>query len=179
MASAMQGRQGIPLPAGEDLSGIKRWFLRPQGVPQPADEELSGIERWFFSQGVPQFVYGYSPVDNMPVLFSFLVIVVAFDLAIGSWVSINPWFLLIAPAAFVFVGLSLGLFVKAIIISPGSSLVDQLMKITKSKGKPSHLSFKDQLFLPRLPSNPVVNPLCRRLPCRLSVILTGRRHCLV
>jgi hypothetical protein len=161
MTSVMQGRQGIPLPAGEDLSGIKRWFLRREGVPQPADEELSGIERWFFSQGVPQFVYGYSPVDNMPVLFSFLVIVVAFDLAIGSWVSINPWFLLIAPAAFVFVGLSLGLFVKASIIGPGSYLVDQLMKVTKSKGKPSHLSFKDQILC--LASHPI----------RLLMLLAG------
>jgi hypothetical protein len=153
MASVMRGRQGIPLPAGEDLSGIKRWFLRRQGVLQPADEELSGIERWFFSQGVPQFVYSYSPVDNMPFLFFFLVIVVAFDLAIGSWVSVNRWFLLIAPAAFVFVGLSLGLFVKASIIDPVSCLVEELMKETEYKGKPSHLSFKDQILC--LASHPI------------------------
>ena len=66
----------------------------------PAGEDLSGIERWFLRQGVPQFVYGYLPVDSMPILFYLLLIVVASDLAIGPWVSRNRWFLLVAPAAF-------------------------------------------------------------------------------
>jgi hypothetical protein len=127
----------------------------------PDGEDLSGIERWFLRQGVPQFVYGYSPVDSMPILFYLLLIVVAFDLAIGPWVSRNRWFLILAPAAFVLIGLS-GLVVKASItsiIDRASDLVDELTKERRVKGKRSYMGFKDQVFY--LLSHPI--PLLKLL----------------
>jgi hypothetical protein len=89
----------------------------------------------------------------MPVLFYLLLIVVAFDLAIGSWVSVSPWSLLVAPAVFVLVGLALGLFVKATIIGPIRYLIGELAKERRVKGKRSYMSFKDQISC--LASHPI------------------------
>jgi hypothetical protein len=117
----------------------------------PAGEDLTNIERWFLRQGVPQFVYGYWPGrDSMPILFFLLLIVVAFDLAIQPWASLNPWSLLVAPAVLVFVGLSLGLLVKATIIDQARYLIrelekDELEKERRVNDESSSLSFKEQL----------------------------------
>jgi hypothetical protein len=127
----------------------------------PAGEDLSGIERWFLRRGVPQFVYGYLPVDSMPILFYLLLIVVASDLAIGPWVSRNRWFLLVAPAAFVLLGLCLRLFVKASIIGEARYLLGELTKGRTVKSKRSYMSFKAGISC--LASHPI----------RLSRLLLG------
>jgi hypothetical protein len=111
----------------------------------PTGEDLTNVERWFIRQGVPQFVYGYWLADSMPILSYLLLIVVAFDLAIQPWVSLNLWFLLIAPAALVFVGLSFGLFVKWMIIDQASYLIRELTKERTVNNKSTYLSFKEQL----------------------------------
>jgi hypothetical protein len=113
---------------------------------------LANIEHWFFRQGVPQFVYGYGPGRTMLILRYLLLIVVAFDLAIQPWVSLNPWFVLIAPAALVFLGLILWLIVKATIIDQASYLIDGLTKAGTVKDKRSWVSFKAQITY--LTSNP-------------------------
>jgi hypothetical protein len=122
---------------------------------EPADEDLGGIEQWFLSKGVPQFVYDFSAVDSMPMLFYMLLIVVAFDLAIGSWVSVSPWFLLIAPAAFVSVGFALWLFVKVSIIDPARNLVGELTEEQRDKDtdEPFHLGLRAQISC--LASHPI------------------------
>lgn len=116
----------------------------------PLGEDLTKIERWFIDQGVPQFVYGYWPgSDSMPILSYLLLIVVAFDLAVQPWVSPNTWFLLIAPAALVFVGLSFGLLVKATIISQAPYLIRGLAQKKEvnnnNNDDDNYLSFKEQL----------------------------------
>jgi hypothetical protein len=122
---------------------------------EPTDEDLGGIEQWFLSKGVPQFVYDFSAVDSMPMLFYMLLIVVAFDLAIGSWVSVSPWFLLIAPAAFVSVGFALWLFVKVSIIDPARNLVGELTEEQRDKDtdEPFHLGLRAQISC--LASHPI------------------------
>jgi hypothetical protein len=125
----------------------------------PTGEDLEGIERWFLRQGVPQFVYRYSPLDSIPILFYLLLIVVAFDLAIGPWFSRNRWFLLVAPAAFVLLGVLLGLLVKAS-IGEARYLADGLTSERRVKSKRSYLSFKEISFLA---SHPI----------RLSKLLLG------
>jgi hypothetical protein len=86
-----------------------------------ASQDLSQIERWFIKHGVPQFMSGYSPRDNMPVLFYLLLIVVAFDLAIQPWVGADPLLLLVMPATLV----SLGLIVKMAIMDQVSYLTSK------------------------------------------------------
>lgn len=106
---------------------------------------LAKIEDWFFRQGVPQFVYGYGPDNTMLILRYLLLIVVAFDLAIQPWVSLNPWFVLIAPAALVFFGLLLWLIVKAIIIDQARYLIDGLTKAGTVKDTRSWVSFQAEI----------------------------------
>jgi membrane protein YdbS with pleckstrin-like domain len=118
------------------LSG-SRW--RPR-VGQ-ADPQLSGVEQWFVRQGVPQFMSGYSPRDNMPVLFYLLLIVVAFDLAVQPWVTVDPVALLILPAVLV----CLGLLVKVTIVDQVRYLHRRLMAGKETDGEPSYPTFTEQL----------------------------------
>ena len=114
-----------------------RWSSRSG----PGGEDLENVERWFLRQGVPQFVYGYWPGrDSMPVLFYLLLIVVAFDLAIQPWASLNPLFMLLAPAVLVFVGLSLGIFVKTTIIDQAPFLIRELARERTLKEQLSYLT---------------------------------------
>jgi hypothetical protein len=98
---------------------------RPQWNSQMGQvgENLKGIEQWFLHQGVPQFVYGYSPRNSIPVLFYLLLIVVAFNLAIQPWASLDAWYLLIAPAVLVALVLTLWLLVKVMILDQARYLV--------------------------------------------------------
>ena len=112
-----------------------------------ADPQLSGIEHWFVRQGVPQFMSGYSPRDNMPVLFYLLLIVVAFDLAIQPWVAVNPVALLVLPAVLV----CLGLLVKVTIVDQIRHLHRRLAGAEEDEGdddgdgEPSYPTFGEQL----------------------------------
>jgi hypothetical protein len=64
---------------------------------------------------------GYSPRENMPIIFFVLLIVVAFDLAIQPWVGVNLWFLLVMPALLA----CSGLIVKFTIIDQVSYLTSK------------------------------------------------------
>jgi hypothetical protein len=121
---------------------IPQWSSRSG----PKGEDLTTIEQWFIRQGVPQFAYGYwAGRDSMPILSYLLLIVVAFDLAIQPWISLNPLFLLIAPAALVLVGLVFGFLIKATIIDQASDLIRELKKVWKVNEKNPYLSLKEQL----------------------------------
>ncbi len=106
-----------------------------------ADPRLSGIEQWFIRQGVPQFMSGYSPRDNMPVLFYLLLIVVAFDLAIQPWVTLDPVDRLILPAVLV----CLGLLIKVTIVDQVWHLHRRLVAGKEIDGKTSYPTFTEQL----------------------------------
>jgi hypothetical protein len=142
MASALQGALQGPLQSPQ-------WSSRSG----PKGEDLTQIEQWFIDQGVPQFAFGYWPGrDSMPILSYLLLILVAFDLAIQPWVKLNPWFLLIAPAALVLLGLVFGVVVKATIIDHAPYLLRELKKEhEKQKAQkvneqdPYYLSFREQI----------------------------------
>jgi hypothetical protein len=84
-----------------------------------AGEDLSKIELWLRDQGVPQFMSRYSPRENLPLVAFVLLIVVAFDLAIEPWITLNAWFLLVLPTVLV----CLVLIIKTVIIDQVSYLI--------------------------------------------------------
>lgn len=137
-----------------------------QSRPAGQGIDLAKIEHWFFREGVPQFVYGYGPGNTMQILRYLLLIVVAFDLAIQPWVSLNPWFLLIAPAALVFLGLSFGLIVKRTIIDPARYLIHGLTEAGTVKDRRSWVSFKAQISF-------LISKLTRVLKLFASVYVAG------